>query len=443
MIIKTSIKEILFKILIIISMFFFLYVNNFVGHMMLIFVAGVWIIDRIIKKRYCLYELVLLVVISLLVGTNYLLYLGIIFNVLFIFRNLRNGLKLKPDVEVVGFGIMVLTGTISSMINAVDTKSAYTYIQIYLLLLVFLYTSKVVCGKVEINEKELMDLLTFFALLLGIGFFMTHSLESLWELSHAEIFYNLKDGIGSNTLAGIIAPFFVAVIIIINESKGKLIKIMSIVACVMLGIILLAIQSRGAYLGLIVATIWIFMRGKSKKTNFFLICVLVIGSIFLINNPEILVRFFGRFRTVVYRTGNQLNGRERLYAIAWKMFKNHPLIGHGFWQFFIYGIIGKDPHSFPLAYLASTGVIGMGGFLIYLIGIFKRLNKFKIVASKIFIEISFAAFWIMVMHGLVEPALSTHAPLSIFILLTSLPISVKRNIKKEVNDENLVLFSST
>lgn len=429
MIIKFNSSKALFVFFIIIGMVIFSKFNTYVGQIFLLTILGIWIIDRIVKGKYSKYELLMFMVIGLFVGTNYLLYFGIIINLIYIYVSRKN-FKIKIDVEVIGFAIMLVAGIFASCINAIDKRSAIQYIFIYTLLFIFLLENKILNDVIVIDENDTIRFFSLVSLILGIGFFITHTMTELWSLSRMTIFYNLKKGISSNTLAGIMAPFVFGSVLILIESKDVKSRILSFFATITILPILLAIQSRGAYLGILIAILWIVFRGKSPKIIFSFLCFLFVIALIFANKPELYVRFFGRFSSVVYRTGSSLNGREQLYSIAWRMFKEHPVIGNGFWQFYINGIPEKDPHNFLLAYLASTGIIGCTGFLLFLFAAYKRwinLLKAKINNSKLLCEIVITSSIIFCVHACVEPSLSTQAPLSIFILLTLLPVKINRN----------------
>lgn len=424
MVIKLNISELLFEFLIMFGMGLFAYINSSVGQVLLICVLGIWITNKILKNKYSLYELLVLVVVGLFVGSNYLLYFGIVINAIYI-GVVKKGLNLKVDLEVIGFAVMLVSGSISSFLYAVDKKAAYQYIFIYFLLFLFLWESKIVNQKIVIKESTAVSFFSMSSFLLGIGFFLTHTFKELQSLFRMEIFYNLRKGVGANTLAGIMAPFLFGCMLIVIESKDRKSRLISFLAVVTIAPILLTIQSRGVYLGIFIAVVWILLSERSPKVIVTSICFSILAIFIFFNNPNIFARFFGRFSSVVRRTGNSLNGRERLYKIAWDMFKEHPIIGNGFWQFGVNGITESDPHNFILAYLASTGIIGGVGFLLYLTAVYIRLRatlKRRINASKLLCEIIIVSYIIFVVHGCVEPSMTTQAPLSIFILMTLLPV---------------------
>lgn len=434
MVVKLNLSELLFELLIVCGMGFFAYINSNVGQVLLIGILGIWITNKILKNRYSLYELLILVVVGLFVGSNYLLYLGIVTNAVYI-GIVRKDLNLKVDLELVGFAIMLMMGSISSFLYAADKKSAYQYIFIYFLLFLFLWESKIVNRKIVVEEKTAVRFFALSSFTLGIGFYLTHTFKELQSLFRMEIFYNLRKGVGANTLAGIMAPFLFGCILIVIESKDRKSRILSFLAVIIIAPVLLAIQSRGVYLAIFIAAVWILLSERSPRVIAVSVCLFIFVMFLYFSYPDIFVHFFGRFSSVVHRTGSSLNGREWLYQVAWDMFKTHPVIGNGFWQFYANGIAEKDPHNFILAYFASTGIIGGAGFLLYLAAVYMRLRaalKMRINSSKLLCEITMVSYIIFVVHGCVEPSMSTQAPLAIFILLTLLPV---RTTNKDVTAE--------
>ncbi|MBD5454880.1 MAG: O-antigen ligase family protein [Lachnospiraceae bacterium] len=436
MIIELNLFEFISELLFIIGMIFFSKVNSLAGKILIVGILVIWIARKILNRKYSLYDLLMFMVAGLFVGSNYLLYFGIVINSIYICTIAKKGLNMKADLEVIGFAVMLISGVLSSFVNAADKSSAYQYIIVYFLLLLYMWENKIVSRNAVIEENSAVRFFSVSSFMLGIGFFITHTFTDLWSLSRMSIFYNMQEGIGSNTLAGIMAPFFCGCLLIVIESKDKKSIIFSFLAAVLMAPVLLAIQSRGAYLGIFVAALWLLLREKSPRMITFFIGLFLFVLFIRIYNPDIFTRFFGRFSSVVYRTGSSLNGREQLYEIAWRMFRAHPIIGNGFWQFYLNGIPGKDPHNFLLAYLASTGMIGAIGFLVYLVSAYRRLSaafKNKTGNSKLLCEIAIISFIIFVVHGCVEPSMSTQAPLSIFILITLLPV----NLKKSSNESSL------
>lgn len=400
------------------------------GTIILLLTLCIWMISGIAVRKFSLYEVLFFLLAALLTGTNFLLYVGTALCGLDILVHLKE-YKIIPDrlhihYEILGFFVMLCAGTLSSILNATDQESADLYVGKYVILFVFFVCLQLCRQRMQIDEKKAVRLFACCSLLLGIGFFLTHTISQLFSTAHIFIYYISDYGVYSNTLAGIIAPFAVGCCLIVVESKDRVSRIIAVAADIMLIMILLAIQSRGAYLGILIALLWLCSKKKPSKVLTAMILAGIALILLSLIYPELLLKFFGRFRISHFTNGDFLNGRLPSYKIAWEMFCEHPLIGCGFWQFGVNGIREQDPHNFIFSYLASTGLIGVTGFVLFLVHIYRRINKNyeqrKEKYSGLLCEITMTAFWITVGQGLVEPTLSTSAPLSIFMLLVSLPI---------------------
>lgn len=429
-----------FQLLLLVGMVCFTHMNVIVGKYLLIFSMIVWLLLKIFTKTIEMYEILYMTLLGMLLGTNYLLYFGPFMCVLYAIFYALQFRKIHINFEILGFLLMTFVGGMSSFVNSTDISGAHTYSFVYLILLILLIAFSLYRDKIAINEEICIRLFVITSLYIGIGFFLTHTLTELFSTMHIFIYYIGNYGVYSNTLAGIISPFIVGCIIVLFESKNVLNKVLSAISLIMMLMIFMAIQSRGAYLGIFVGLLWLCTHKKVSKVILGLVIAILAITVVICFYPEIIIQVFGRFSLSYFSNGDYSNGRIELYRIAWKMFKEHPIIGCGFWQFGANGISVLDPHNFLLCYMASTGVIGTGGFLIYLFFVYKRLKDAYVDSgstepkhSKILTELSMMSFWIILGQGIVEPTLSTSFPLSIFILLTSLPTYVKTEMRREKN----------
>ncbi len=424
-----KIYEWIIQIFVILGIIIFTKTDINLGRNILLSISFIWIFGKILSNKFYIYELMLMVMIALLTGTNYLFYAGIIIFIIYFMVFLKDGTSLKIDKETMFFGIMVLTGITSSVLNAVDTKSANLYITVYLGIFVMLFGIRIARKRIVIEEKAAIKLFVWISFLIGFGFFMTHTISQLFGTKHIFIYYISNYGIYSNTLAGILAPFLIGNVLTFIKVKDKFTKVISLISSIMFLLIILAIQSRGAYLGILISVLWLCVKKKSPKAIIYIIIALIIIMFVAILFPEIFTKFFARFSLAHFSNGDFSNGRSEIFKMAWKMFYEHPIIGCGFWQFEIHGNIYSDPHNFILSYLGSTGIIGTMAFMGYLISCYKRLNyeyEHSDKYSKLLSEIVMVSFLITVGHGMVEPTLSTSAPLTIFILMTSLPTLISK-----------------
>lgn len=384
-----------------------------------------WMFTKYIKRTIQVSDFLTLLVIGLLLGQNFLIYVGVSLIALYALPHLKNAYKVFYEPEVIAFSMVWAVGFIASIVNSVDTKSANLYIVVYFLLLCMVIGLSLMHKYSFFDPDSSIAILSWVIFLFGLGYFMTHTISELFSTAHISVYYIDKYGVYSNTLTGIMAPFVVAGIIILLEYRKTWTRVLAGLGSLMMILVILGVQSRGTYLGILVAALWICKKKKKSKVILSVIIIIFIIAICSLFIPdEIWNSLFGRFNTSHFSDGDFSNGRSASYQIAWNMLKKHPIVGCGFWQFAEYGIQNSDPHNFVLAYLASTGLIGGISFFAFLFFSFKRINNLFIIAKdnseRIMSEISMCTLLIYVSHGLVEPSLTTSLPLSIFIIMISM-----------------------
>ena len=121
---------------------------------------------------------------------------------------------------------------------------------------------------------------------------------------------------------------------------------------------------------------------KIIVVSLFAILLFVLLSKFIPEITNIIVRF----ETLIDK-GNVLNGRSRLYDLAFNMWENHVLFGNGwgsfsyFYQTTLYSIGSMsylDAHNVFLQLLCETGIIGFSIFTILILCMFvKSLRRLK------------------------------------------------------------------
>jgi len=406
---------------------------------LILLIYSSWIFGRIARNRVQIADLLVLLFIMLLAGQNFLLYAGLVLTLIYSISQMHKMKRLIFDREEVAFLVMCLCGFLSSFFNSIDSKSANLYIGVYFLLLCLVLGLGFMRKCCKLDSDKSILIFSWVSFILGLGYFMTHTISELFSTAHIFVYYISNYSVYSNTLTGIMAPFAFGSAIILIKTKEVLPRILSALGLIMMSMIILAVQSRGTYLGILVAILWIIAKNKKSKvviwvTIIGIVCVFV--SFFI--PDEFFSMFFGRFRISHFANRDFSNGRIESYVLAWDMFKSHPIIGCGFWQFSAYGINFGDPHNFILAYLASTGLIGFGGFIFFLVSIYKRIERCYSQAtdlySKVLAEVSMSTLMIYCSHGLVEPSLTTSAPLTIFIIMTSMSY-INVNIREKSNLE--------
>ncbi|QHH90502.1 O-antigen ligase family protein [Bacillus pacificus] len=229
-------------------------------------------------------------------------------------------------------------------------------------------------------------------------------------------------------MAGYIAVFMFLCWGCWKHNKTIIRRTVSIICFFPMCIILYFTISRGAYLGMAVSFIPLILFNLTKKKvlmiNFTVVVVLL--GIYLFSEEIFNSRVFG------LSTEDYSNGRWDYYSLAWEQFKMHPIIGNGMYQFGFLGGMGKleDPHNWLLAYLSGIGLLGLICFLLFLLSIVgkivnvlfnKNIDKQSIVLAQ--------AITVPIIHGLVEPAMSTGLPFMLFCIVS--PILYNYMIRQE------------
>lgn len=179
--------------------------------------------------------------------------------------------------------------------------------------------------------------------------------------------------------AGFIAAMFL-VIGLFNVYRRRAARIGLIGAFGLITIAFFATQSRGGLLALGVSTVSTvaLFPGQRHRLLGFVVIGLVTAGIAVTASPGSLSR--------ITDLGGGTSGRSDIWAVATKVFEQHPLIGVGINNFPVveprYALLhknvtrvqyltGSNPypaHNTYLQLLAETGIIGLAGFLAVLIG---------------------------------------------------------------------------
>jgi len=196
----------------------------------------------------------------------------------------------------------------------------------------------------------------------------------------------LSGGSGDpNYLAAGVVPAIVLAAGLFQQLRGALSRLGLSVALVILVTGLAATQSRGGLLaaaGALVASL-VIMRGRRRYVLLVVGVIVVIGGLWFSSNPAALQR--------VTSSDQGGNGRTELWAVAWRMGADHPLVGVGLNNYLVRSpeyardvgtlrfaeLIAERPHVAHNAYLqlfAETGLIGLALFLIVVCGCLRLIR---------------------------------------------------------------------
>ncbi|MGB9857719.1 MAG: O-antigen ligase family protein [Dictyoglomaceae bacterium] len=204
----------------------------------------------------------------------------------------------------------------------------------------------------------------------------------LYKGTYAETTFLGKNGVG--TLLATSLPL--AQLRIFN-SQDKLWHILCLL--IITGGLILC-MSQGAWIGLLLAEILLFILGdkKIRKNILFLSFLgLLLLSIFIIRSFLVKDNLFSFFLTRLDMNSSSKTERIYIWKSAWKMFLDHPITGIGVGTFGLAYPSYKLPqshiettpfaHNLPLNLLAETGILGFLSFTILTFSFFiKGLKVF-------------------------------------------------------------------
>lgn len=160
-------------------------------------------------------------------------------------------------------------------------------------------------------------------------------------------------------------------------------------------VIIILTFSRGVFLGLITAITFYFLIQKKYRSLVIFFIILLLFILLCSYLPYPFNRF-GEGQMRVENRGIFSDYRFTRCAMAWRIIREHPLVGLGFQHFRIrfyeyFPLKFSVPYEFMIAdnmyltILAETGIIGFAGFLIFILSIlirgFKQLIKLKYISG--------------------------------------------------------------
>ena len=268
----------------------------------------------------------------------------------------------------------------------------YPFTNVILIVIPFIYFADTAfIDNSKISPIKYLSLIMVMTTLV-IGLEMVHIYLTNDVIQGFEIIKgNIKNGWGlQNNFAGyfvLSVPF--TVYLILTDKKPLKYYLFLLLTC----ILVFFTMARTSYITLLVELIISFFvicfvkKIKIKYVLLFLLSLIIVLSIFaLIFHDEFLKLF-----NSLIEIGLSLNGREKLFQIAWDSFMNHPIFGEGWfnadhiWSDSPYNmdfIPDWKIHNFILQLLGSTGLFGFICFLAFIYNIF-IVNKVKFSVTKL------------------------------------------------------------
>jgi len=316
----------------------------------------------------------------------------------------------------------------SAIIFAVYISSILTpFISFYslyyaTLFFVFAFSSYVIFRSVKSCE-EVDKLLYFFAKIASIA--------GLIIILQILITGNLRSvGITQFAVIDFVAFAFVTVLFR-NFLLSKIDRYSLIISIIVL-IVLITTQSRFAWLGFLLTSIYGLVVSyiysddariilKKRFPIFIIAVILAIALFFIFGLEKIITSRIGNVSLSLFQNAddklvsNSLESRVFIWIIALNTFIHNPITGVGYLMFseisenynilpeFVFNLFVKDldAHTTYLNFLCETGVVGLVSFLIYVITIFRyslksiKLSK-NFEETKVSILLNLLVFFIMV-----------------------------------------------
>ena len=183
----------------------------------------------------------------------------------------------------------------------------------------------------------------------------------------------------------LIVPLLVLLPVYLRLGRGHRLRTQLAVVLAFLFVVELATLSRSGLLGLGVGLLILAVPYRSRLLSRDLLLPLgaALGVVLIV----VLSRL-GFFETVIrsrFQTGGRSNSAHfAVYDFIPNVLSGHPLFGLGFNTFSVYyeAVTGKTnwgPHSFYVALLVETGLVGAGVFVVYLWYLFRRLSALRAI----------------------------------------------------------------
>ncbi len=276
-----------------------------------------------------------------------------------------------------------------------------------------------------------------------LAFLFAESVESVFATYKAMQGVYRPAGFGRNVmhLAAILAELFpVLVVLIADSSFSKRVRLFSAVMtiCVLAGII--AIQSRGVWLALLVVCPILLFKYVLRSKKHMVVALLILTSItgFFVTSPK----FINRFKSITNVTTDRSNV-ERI--LTWKcsieMIKDHPVTGVGldcYRRIFEKSYKTKDikqniahSHNNFIQMYAEAGVFGFLGFLSFTV--FMLWSNFKawLKTRNPYALMLFGVWSAFTLFGMIDNTIDGSAAAKALWYLTGLLVALKSEAKEE------------
>ncbi|HAZ10974.1 MAG: hypothetical protein A2047_00335 [Omnitrophica bacterium GWA2_41_15] len=310
---------------------------------------------------------------------------------LFIDRQLY---KLIFSREEIPFWIF-LAALMAGIVNAVESVTMYRHFWSYIFPIPFLYFFAKITFKIQ-NTKYILRVVCFMAFVLclyGIIEFSTRN-NIIYEKYLTSLYYETYKGIRMMSIhmhpisfgTYLLAIFPLAYVLFLKEEK-RFFKIAAFIYAVTIAVCIILVFSRGALIGLL-TSVFIMTSFFIRRKKIVFILWLILFCIFLVWVSSVLLGYnnfaFWRY-SLRYLSSWEVYLRKIIrFSALEAILKDHLFFGIGFGHYrvlfdhylpAIANITEYDQKIADCMYitiLAEAGIVGLGGFLIFIFSILKR-----------------------------------------------------------------------
>lgn len=372
----------------------FFYIFDLYSVSLIIFAVPFLVILSINFERYFHIYFVLSLFIGYYLSWTFRLQISLLFSIVIIFFFLTNNkapifnrYRIPRSVKLTGIAI-ISSVYISSVFSPYFDFSTFYYATLFL---IFITSSYVIFRSVK-DGRDIYKLLDYFVIFT--------SFSGITALLKIIISGNMRS-FGISSWAIIDFAAFALIIVIFGNFLFAKIRIKYILLSVIIFIVLITTQSRFAWLGFLLTSIYglivCFLFSKESREFFkkrimmiVFTSLLGISIMFSIGLDRILVNRISDINLSLFQSedgrviSNSLETRILIWITAINTFKHNPVSGVGYLKFsevsenynilpdilFTEIVKDLDAHTTYLNFLCETGIIGLIAFISYILTIY-------------------------------------------------------------------------
>lgn len=305
----------------------------------------------------------------------------------------------KNRFIIVFFIYALIIGLVGFVLDQADVSSLYRA-EAQSIITSFVFFLIGFSSGIKLTYKQIVGLIFIYAIIVGYAVYL-----QLLQHAGGLVIVDQYIGYGKNTLGVMCASLCIALLIVHLSSKGKNIKIISLVLYFVIFTLTLFLRARSSYIFVLVISLIIVYRQFKSNGSVQKYVLLVIGAlltvIFFIFTDYIEMLFdliwdsFTRNRDMEDLSSGRIYRNE----IGISMIKRNPLFGNLVLQ----RNMDVDIHNYFLRQLSSFGIIGsLPILLLYLqlmILVVKRFLKTPLNIQ----ALGYGVFFVQIFSSMIEP----------------------------------------